>query len=362
MRLPVMPPVDPMLAKAVKEIPTPGAAAGGLAYEPKWDGFRAVVFRDGEEVVITSRNTKELTRYFPELVAGFLTELPGRCVLDGEIVVALDEQLTFPQLQERIHPADSRVQMLAEAAPAAFVAFDLLAVAEDDLSAQPFAERRARLEATVVGGGPSVYLTPLTHDPAVAREWFDRFEGAGLDGVIVKDPTSPYSQGKRTMLKIKHTRTADCVVAGYREHKSSTAQLPLLGSLLLGLYDDRRQLQHVGVAASFPMSRRAELVTELAPLVCPADEHPWGDWQQPAAGAGRRPGAVSRWSTGKDLGFVTLRPDLVCEVRYDAMEGTRFRHTTQFARWRPDRSPESCTYEQLERPLTMTLTDVLSAS
>lgn len=361
MDLPVLPPVDPMLAKAVPTIPDPDQVPGGILFEPKWDGFRAIAYRDGDEVVLTSRTGKELTRYFPEVVAGLRNEIPRRCVIDGEIVVTSADQLSFPLLQERIHPAESRVAMLAEQTPATFIAFDLLAHDADDLRAAPFAQRRARLEESVRGAGPTVYLTPTTRSAQVAAAWFGRFEGAGLDGIVAKPLQSPYSPGKRTMLKIKHARTADCVVAGYREHKASTPEQPLLGSLLLGLYDGQGQLQHVGVAASFPMARRAELASELAPLAVDLDSHPWGDWQAPGSETGRRPGAVSRWSGGKDLRFVPLAPELVCEVGYDAMEGTRFRHTTQFKRWRPDRDPASCTYEQLERPLDVTLTEVLSA-
>jgi ATP-dependent DNA ligase len=374
MRLPVMPPVQPMLAKSVKQIPDPGSFPHeeypGLSYEPKWDGFRCVVFRDGDEVQLASRNTKELSRYFPEVVAAARESLPERCVLDGEIFVALRgeggvERLEFERLQERIHPAESRINLLAEQTPAAYVAFDLLALGDDDLTREPFAVRRARLEEALAGAGAPIHLTRTTTDPAQAQDWFEHFEGAGLDGVVAKPLAGRYEQNARTMLKIKHQRTADVVVAGYRLHKTSTPHKPLLGSLLLGLYDEGR-LQHVGVSASFTAKRRAELVDELAPLVVEdPSEHPWGEWSD-AAGAwaianpDRVPGTQSRWSAGKDLSFVPLRPERVLEVAYDHMEGRRFRHTAQFKRWRPDRDPESCGYEQLEEPVRYDLARVLS--
>ncbi len=360
MRLPVMPPVQPMLAKSVKGVPDPGKH-GGLAFEPKWDGFRCIVFRDGEEVELASRNTRPLTRYFPEVVDGVRASLPERCVLDGEIFVAIGDRLDFERLQDRLHPADSRVRMLAEKTPAAFVAFDLLALDDEDLQHLPFEERRARLEKALADAVPPVYLTRTTTDPALAERWFEQFEGAGLDGVVAKPLGAPYQQGARTMLKIKHERTADVVLAGYRLHKTSAADKPLLGSLLLGLYDGQGRLQHVGVAASFTAKRRAELIDELAPLVAhdPSD-HPWGEWSDWAiANPDRVPGTQSRWSAGKDLSFVPLRPERVLEVGYDHMEGSRFRHTAQFKRWRLDRDPESCGYEQLEEPVSYDLAEVL---
>lgn len=355
-----MPPVQPMLAKAVKGVPDPSKHPEGLSFEPKWDGFRAIVFRDGDEVEITSRNTKPLTRYFPELVEACRAQLPQRCVLDGEIFVAIGERLEFEVLQERIHPAASRIAMLAEKTPAGFVAFDLLALDDDDLTSLPFRERRARLETALADLGEGlVKLTRTTADPAEAERWFEQFEGAGLDGVIAKPLGAPYQQNARTMLKIKHARTADVVVAGYRLHKNSTPERPLLGSLLLGLYDADGSLQHVGVAASFTESRRAELIEELQPLVCTLNEHPWGAWQEWAiANPDRVPGTQSRWSNGKDLSFTPLRPSRVLEVGYEHMEGRRFRHTAQFKRWRDDRDPESCGYDQLDEPVKYDLAEV----
>jgi ATP-dependent DNA ligase len=365
MDLPVMPPVQPMLAKSVKGIPDPAKFEGGLSFEPKWDGFRAIVFRDGDEVEITSRNTKPLTRYFPEVVAAIEEQLPERCVLDGELFVALGPRLEFETLQERIHPAASRINLLAEQTPASFVAFDALALGDDDLTGSPFGERRARLEGAL-SNLPAldeltgrVHLTRTTTDPAVAEEWFHQFEGAGLDGVVAKPLAAPYQQNARTMLKIKHARTAEVVLAGYRLHKTSTPERPLLGSMLLGLYDDGR-LQHIGVAASFTEARRAELMDELRPLECDLSEHPWGEWAEWAiANPDRVPGTQSRWSAGKDLSFTPLRPERVLEVGYEHMEGRRFRHTAQFKRWRPDRDPESCGYEQLDEPVSYDLTRVL---
>lgn len=359
MDLPVMPPVKPMLAKSVKGIPDPAKFEGGLSFEPKWDGFRAVIFRDGDEVEITSRNTKPLTRYFPEVVDACRELLPPRCVLDGELFVAIGDRLEFEVLQERIHPAASRIAMLAEQTPAGFAAFDLLALGDEELASRPFAERRDRLAATLGGASGPVHLTRTTTDPDEAAVWFDQFEGAGLDGVIAKPMAAPYQQNARTMLKIKHARTADVVLAGYRPHKNSTAERPLLGSMLLGLYDEGN-LQHVGVAASFTDLRRAELVDVLAPLVCDLGDHPWGAWQEWAiANPDRVPGTPSRWSQGKDLSFVPLRPERVVEVGYEHMEGRRFRHTAQFKRWRPDRDPLSCGYGQLEEPVSYDLTRVL---
>jgi len=358
-----MPPIQPMLAKSVKGIPDP-AKHGGLSFEPKWDGFRCLVFKDGDEVELTSRNTKPLTRYFPEVVAAIREQLPERCVLDGELFVALRgdggaDRLEFETLQERIHPAASRVNLLAEKTPAGFVAFDLLALGDESYLERPFAERRAALEEALGGLTGPCYLTRTTTDPAEAEEWFTEFEGAGLDGVVAKPLGSAYLPNVRSMLKIKHERTADVVVAGYREHKTSTPERPLLGSLLLGLYDDGK-LQHVGVSASFTAGRRAELIEQLQPLVCDIAEHPWGEWQEWAiANPDRVPGTQSRWSAGKDLSFTPLRPDLVIEVAYDHMEGRRFRHTAQFRRWRTDRDPESCGYEQLEEPVSYDLGSIL---
>jgi ATP-dependent DNA ligase len=365
MRLPVMPPVQPMLAKSVKGVPDPAKFDGGLSFEPKWDGFRCIVFRDGDEVVLASRNTKELTRYFPEVVEAARESLPERCVVDGEIFVAIGERLEFERLQERIHPADSRVRMLAEATPASYVAFDLLALGDESLVSQPFSVRRSRLEEAMREAQAPIHLTRTTTDAAEATEWFAQFEGAGLDGVVAKPMSATYQPNVRTMLKIKHERTADVVVAGYRLHKTSTPEKPLLGSLLLGLYDDRGTLQHVGVSASFTAKRRGELIDELAPLVVDVADHPWGAWAQAEhhnATGDRLPGAQSRWSSGKDLSFVPLAPERVLEVGYDHMEGTRFRHTAQFKRWRPDREPASCGYEQLDEPVRYDLGNVLATS
>jgi len=350
MRLPLMPPVSPMLAKSVPTIP-PGAS-----YEPKWDGFRSIVFRDGDDVEIGSRNERPMTRYFPELVAAFRAELPDRCVVDGEIVIAADAGLDFEALQQRIHPAVSRVTMLAEQTPASYIAFDLLAVGEEDLTGQPFVERRARLMAALADAKPPVHVTPATTDLDVAHRWFEEFEGAGLDGVVAKPLTVTYQPDKRVMFKIKHERTADCVVAGYRVHKSGG---DAVGSLLLGLYADDGKLASVGVIGAFPMATRRALFEQLQPLVTGFDGHPW-DWAAHEAGERTpRKNETSRWNAGKDLSFVPLRPERVVEVRYDHMEGPRFRHTAQFSRWRPDRDPRSCTYEQLEQPVTFELGDIV---
>ncbi|MEU6159876.1 ATP-dependent DNA ligase [Streptomyces sp. NPDC047130] len=352
MDLPVMPPVKPMLAKSVAKIPE------GMHYEAKWDGFRALVFRDGEELELGSRTTKPLTRYFPELVAALKARLPDRCVVDGEIVIAREGRLDFDALTERIHPADSRVRMLAERTPASFVAFDLLALDDESLTGRPLTERRALLERMLHRVEPPVHLAPATEDIEVARQWFERFEGAGLDGVVAKPPTLRYRPDERAMFKVKHERTADVVVAGYRLHKSG----PVVGSLLLGLHDDQGVLQHVGVCAAFTMKRRAELVEELEPLrLEDVTGHPWAAWGDAAAhGTARLPGAPSRWSGKKDLSWVPLRPDLVAEVAYDHMEnGARFRHTARFRRWRPDRTPQSCTFAQLEEPVRYDLAEVL---
>ena len=356
--LPVMPPIRPMLAKTT----TLENALAQLPYvqiEPKWDGFRCIVFKDGDEVELASRNTKPLTRYFPEVAAAMREQLPERCVLDGEIFVAIGAKLEFEVLQERIHPAKSRIDMLAEKTPASYVAFDLLALGDESLVEVPFEERRAKLEQALKGLDGPCFLTRTTTDPAVAEEWFHEFEGAGLDGVVAKPLGATYQPNARTMLKIKHERTADVVVAGYREHKTSTPERPLLGSLLLGLYADG-ELQHIGVSASFTEKRRAELIEELQPLVVPIEEHPWGRWQEfLTANPDRVPGTQSRWSQGKDLSFTPLRPERVLEVAYDHMEGRRFRHTAQFRRWRTDRDPESCGYGQLEEPVSYDLARIL---
>jgi len=350
MDLPVMPAVSPMLAKSVTSIPA------GASYEPKWDGFRSICFRDGAEVELGSRNERPLTRYFPELVAAAVAELPERCVVDGEIVIATATGLDFEALQLRLHPADSRVRMLAEKTPAAFIAFDLLALGDDDYTGRPFSERRAALVDALAGCGPSIHVTPATTERATAQRWFSEFEGAGLDGVIAKPLSGTYQPDKRVMFKIKHVRTADCVVAGYRLHKSGD---DAIGSLLLGLYSDDGTLASVGVIGAFPMATRRALFTQLQPLVTTFDGHPW-NWEahvapQPASTRN----AGSRWNAGKSLSFVPLRPERVVEVRYDHMEGQRFRHTAQFNRWRPDRDPRTCTYAQLDQPLTFALGDIV---
>ena len=356
MRLPVMPPVAPMLAKPIATIPA------GQLYEPKWDGFRSIIFRDGDEVEIGSRNEKPMTRYFPDVVEAVLASFPDRAVIDGEIIVAnLDgNTLDFEALQQRIHPAASRVKLLAEQTPASFVAFDLLAIGDEDLTGIPLIDRRRRLEEALGGAAPPIHVTPATQDPALAQEWFEQFEGAGLDGLIAKKLDLTYQPDKRVMSKIKHERTADCVVAGYRVHKSGP---DAIGSLLLGLFDDAGTLASVGVIGAFPMARRRALFDEMQPLVTEFAGHPW-DWagQLQAQGDDRSPmkNAGSRWNSGKDLSFVPLRPERVVEVRYDYMEGDRFRHTAQFVRWRPDREPESCTFAQLDRPVRFDLADVLS--
>ncbi|MGD3110731.1 ATP-dependent DNA ligase [Streptomyces sp. YGL11-2] len=351
MDLPVMPPVSPMLAKSVAEIPT------GMQYEAKWDGFRVIVFRDGDEVEIASRTTKSLSRYFPEVIHAVREELPPRCVLDGEIVIAHDGRLHFEELLERIHPAASRVRTLAARTPASLVAFDLLALGSTTLLDEPQTARREALVEALRPARPPVHTAPATLDRELAARWFAQFEGAGLDGVVAKPLDLPYRPGDRAMFKIKHARTADCVVAGYRLHKSG----PVVGSLLLGLHDDAGDLQHVGVCAAFPMAERRRLVEELAPLrMADASGHPWGDWADEAAHTSRRmPGGPSRWSGGKDLSWVPLRPELVCEVAYDHMEGSRFRHTARFRHWRPDRTPQSCTYAQLEEPVGYDLGELL---
>ncbi len=349
MALPFQPPVPPMLAKAVDGLPTDD----GWLFEPKWDGFRAIVFRDGDSIFTQSRDLKPLDRYFPELAEPFRASLPERCVIDGEVVISSVGALDFEALLLRIHPAESRVRMLAEASPASFVAWDLLALDDEDLRKVPQGERRSRLEAALGGVEPPVHLTPATTDRALAADWFDRFEGAGLDGVIAKRLEAPYQPGKRAMLKIKHQRTADCVVAGFRWHKNGPGTH--VGSLLLGLYDADGRLHHVGITSSFTWDRRASLLGELEPLRENAVEnHPWGEWAEWAAAGSadasgqRLPGATSRWNRGKDLSWEPLRAERVVEVAYDHLQGDRFRHATTFKRWRPDRDPASCTYDQLE--------------
>ena len=354
MHLPVMPPVKPMLAKPSKGIPN----GDGWLYEPKWDGFRCIVFRDGDEVELGSRNEKPLTRYFPEVVEAVLANLPERCVVDGEVIVPSGDRLDFEALLQRIHPADSRVRRLAAETPASFVAFDLLALDDEDLTKTPFVHRRARLEEALSGSSAPVHLTPCTTDSAVATQWFTQFEGAGLDGIVAKPADGPYQQDKRLMTKVKHARTADCVVAGYRAHKSGP---DAIGSLLLGLNDDSGTLHSVGVIGAFPMKRRQELFAELQPLVVPFEGHPW-NWEEHVPAGQRTPteAAGSRWNAKKDLSFVPLAPTRVVEVAYDHLEGRRFRHTTQFVRWRPDKAPADCRYDQLEEPVSYDLAGVLA--
>jgi ATP-dependent DNA ligase len=346
MHLAVPPPVAPMLAKRVGELPQ----GAGWIFEPKWDGFRALVFRDGGEVYLQSRDEKPLARYYPELLDPLREQLPPRCVLDGEIVIARDGVLDFEALQLRLHPAASRVETLARTLPASIVLFDLLCEGERDLRGAPFEERRARLEALLAAARPPLHLTPATRDLAVAADWFKRFEGAGLDGVIAKEAAGLYVPNKRLMLKVKHERDCDCVVAGFRWHKGGEGRA--VGSLLLGLHDEAGDLQHVGVCASFTDVKRRELVPFLSPYRTSLEAHPWHDWaaagEASDAAGRRRPGSSSRWSQGKDLAWEPLRPELVIEVAYDHMQGRRFRHTAQFRRWRPDKPPRDCTFAQLE--------------
>jgi ATP-dependent DNA ligase len=354
MDLPVMPPVAPMLAKSVKDIPT-----GAMSYEPKWDGFRSIVFRDGAEVEIGSRNERPMTRYFPEVVDAVLANVPERCVIDGEIVIpdADDRRLDFEALLQRIHPADSRVRLLAEQTPASFVAFDLLALGDEDYTGVPFERRRAVLESALADASAPIFVTPATRDRDTAIRWFSQFEGAGLDGVVAKPLSVTYQPDKRVMFKIKHERTADCVVAGYRVHKSGP---DAIGSLLLGLYDDAGRLASVGVVGAFPMAMRRQLFKEVQPLVTTFDGHPW-NWAGEFAGVRNpREAEGSRWNAGKDLSFVPLRPERVAEVRYEHMEGTRFRHTAQWVRWRDDRDPTSCRFDQLEEPVKFNLAEILA--
>ena len=353
MHLPVMPPVSPMLATLARELPR----APGMIYEPKWDGFRCVAFRDGDDVELGSRNERPLTRYFPEVVAAVGEQLPSRCVVDGEIVIAGPAGLDFDALLQRIHPADSRVRMLAASTPASFVAFDLLALDDEDLRARPFTERRELLVRALGGAAPPVHVTPATTDPDVATDWFNRFEGAGLDGVVAKRPALAYREGERVMVKVKHERTADCVVAGFRWHKHGG----MIGSLLLGLFDGGGTLHHVGVTASFTTARRRQLVDELAPYrMDDLSAHPWAAWAGEPSG-GRKPGAPSRWNNKRDLSWEPLRPELVCEVAYDHMQGDRFRHAATFKRWRPDREPASCGYSQLDTAVPAELSAVFGA-
>jgi ATP-dependent DNA ligase len=344
-----------MLAKPVKDIPD-----GAMSFEPKWDGFRSIIFRDSDEVEIGSRNEKPMTRYFPELVEAVRANMPDRCVVDGEIIVvgAAGDRLDFEALQQRIHPADSRVKLLSEQTPASFVAFDLLALGDTDFTQRPFAERRAALMDALSSAVPPIYATAATTDRTLAQQWFEEFEGAGLDGLIAKPLNGVYEPDKRTMFKVKHERTADCVVAGYRVHKSGPDRI---GSLLLGLYNDDGTLASVGVIGAFPLERRKELFKEMQPLVTTFDDHPWAWAKQEEGTRTPRNAEGSRWARTKDLSFVPLRPERVVEVRYDHMEGVRFRHPPQFVRWRPDRDPKSCTYEQLEEPVKFDLADVLDA-
>jgi ATP-dependent DNA ligase len=349
-----------MLSKAAESLPT----GEGWQFEPKWDGFRTLVFRDGDELLLQSRDSRPMNRYFPELLDPLAAALPERCVLDGEIVIVGEHGLDFEALLLRIHPAASRVKLLAAQSPASYVAWDLLALGDEDLRAEPLAVRRERLENVLAGASPPVHLSPATRDRGLAEDWFRRFEGAGLDGVMAKRLDDPYRPGERTMIKVKHRRTADCVVAGFRWHKNGPGTM--VGSLLLGLYDDAGALHHVGVTAAFTDAVRRQLLAELGPLRENALEgHPWRGWAeaesagapggsgfQPDRGSGappqRLPGGTSRWNRGKDLSWEPLRPERVCEVAYDHMQGTRFRHAAQFVRWRPDKRPQDCRYDQLE--------------
>jgi len=342
--LPVNPPLLPMLAKRVDELPT----GDEYIFEPKWDGFRALVFRDGDEILIQSRDEKPLNRYFPELLDSLRSALPARCVLDGEVVIVKENELDFDALQLRLHPAASRVKLLSQQTPSSFVFFDLLCVGDRDYRGEPFQTRRRELESLLSSAAPPIHLTPATADRSIASDWFRRFEGAGLDGVIAKPLSGTYEPNKRVMLKVKHERDCDCVVAGFRWHKKGDRTL--VGSLLLGLYDDGGALQHVGVCASFSTKKRAELAEFLKPYRKDAlDNHPWKHWADEAGDTAKRmPGGQSRWSQGKDLSWEPLRPELVVEVAYDHMQGDRFRHTAQFRRWRKDKKPSDCTYAQLE--------------
>ncbi|TMA20585.1 MAG: ATP-dependent DNA ligase [Deltaproteobacteria bacterium] len=353
----IRPPVEPMLAKLAEDLP----GGDGFLYEPKWDGFRCLVFRDGKEIFLQSRELKPLDRYFPELLEPLAREIPERCVLDGEIVIAGPDGLEFEALLLRIHPAASRVKLLASQTPASYVAFDLLSLDDQDLLDHPFAERREKLERALSKAKPPIRLTPATRDLAVARDWFSRFEGAGLDGVVAKRLESHYLPGKREMVKVKHARTADCVVGGFRWHKNGPGTM--IGSLLLGLFDDEGTLHHVGITSSFTTARRKELVQELASLRERAfDDHPWKEWGGADEKEQRMPGATSRWNRGKDLSWEPLRPERVCEVAYDHLQGDRFRHATHFLRWRPDKDPRSCRYDQLEETPAYELARIFGAS
>ena len=359
MDLPVNPPVAPMLAKATKQLPD--GPPGEWQFEPKWDGFRCIAFRDGDEVVLGSRNERPLTRYFPELVDPIRDQLPDKIVIDGEIVIATPSGLAFDALQLRLHPAESRVRKLAAETPSSFVAFDLLACGDTDARGLPLSDRW-RLLCEVMGNvEPPLYVSPATHDRAIAEDWFTRFEGAGLDGVVAKRLDTTYRENERVHLKVKHDRTADCVVAGFRWHKSGG----VIGSILLGLFDDGGTLHHVGVVGAFPMKTRQELVAFLEPYRENAlDGHPWREWAVAAAheaGHTRMPGGASRWNAGKDLSWEPLRPELVVEVAYDQLQGYRFRHAGQFRRWRPDKTPDQCRYDQLETIVPAELAAVFGA-
>ena len=354
---PLPPPIEPMLARLADTLPP----AGRVLYEPKWDGFRALVFRGKGDVYIQSRDLRPLDRYFPELHDGLLAALPDRCVVDGEIVIMSPGGLDFDALQLRLHPAASRVASLAVETPASFVAFDLLAAAGHDVRGRPQRERRQLLEALMAGAKPPAYLTPITRDFAVAAGWLARFEGAGLDGVVAKPEDGLYLPGKRAMIKVKHARTADCVVAGFRWHKDGKDRR--VGSLLLGLHDDGGRLQHVGVASAFSTAMREELARELAPMRRGAiDDHPWREWAQAGGATARMPGGQSRWSAGRDQSWEPLRIERACEVKYDHMQGDRFRHAATFLRWRPDKPPGACTYAQLDVAIPCELTDVFRAT
>jgi len=345
-----------MLAKLLDELPS----GDGYLYEPKWDGFRAIVFRSESDVFIQSRDLRPLDRYFPDLHETLLQALPRGCVIDGEIFIATAKGLDFDALQLRLHPAASRVAKLAQATPAAFVAFDLLAIDGRDVRHLPQIERRTLLEKALDRLTPPIHLTPMTRSRATAVEWLERFEGAGLDGVIAKPASGKYEPGKRAMFKVKHSRTADCVVAGFRWHKSGG---DAIGSLLLGLYDEHDTLQHVGVTSAFTMARRKQLAMELAPLrVNALDDHPWREWASVGSEFSRMPGAQSRWSAGKDLSWEPVRIERVCEVKYDHLQGNRFRHATVFQRWRPDKRPQDCRYEQLEVTAPYELEKVFGAA
>ena len=354
---PIDPPIEPMLAKLATEIPV----GDGFLFEPKWDGFRAIVFRGGDEVFIQSRDLKPLDRYFPELHDALRAGLPDGSILDGEIVIATPHGLDYDALQMRLHPAASRVARLAIETPAAFVGFDALAIDGLDLRGEAQSERRARLERLLAGARPPIHLTPMTRNRAQASEWLARFEGAGLDGVMAKPVDATYQPGKRAMIKVKHARTADCVVAGFRWHKDGKDKR--VGSLLLGLYDDKGRLQHVGVTSSFTMAAREQLAADLAPLREGAlDGHPWREWAEVQGEITRMPGGQSRWSAGKDLSWEPLRIERVCEVKYDHMQGTRFRHAAVFQRWRGDKQPVDCGYDQLEVTTPYELAKVFGAS